>query len=201
MDHVHQNQLQYTSHITSLYYNQTFPINPISSDAPLKISPENSSSNPTNKQLEPITLHSFNRIDQPLTTQYVMTTTVSHLSFTVTSPTYITIQPNPFLILLRFNRRLTRTEVKIKLTKYFILKGLRIQQQANAYFYFLPSSNYKHIFLEEFIRVQKEIRLKLIKTPLEQYLYIPNGALIGTLQPVLLSKHLTTAKTTYVKHS
>ena len=127
-----------------------------------------------------------------------MKTTLSYISFLIKNPTSISVQLDPFTIFLKTYRR---KDAKQYRKKYFILKGLQVLQQSNAYIYFRPSSNYKHTFLEGPVQCQTNIILRLTDTARGQPVYIRKNTQVGTLQPALLSKYLQGTNNIHRQHS
>ena len=188
---------QYIDHIpqtTTLYYNQPFQTIPISTNEQTSKSMPTSTSNDANKQLEPVVLYTHLSKDQRPDIQYVMKTTLSYISFLITNPISISVQLDPFTIILKTYRRKYAKQYR---KTHFILKGLQVLQKSIAYIYFRPSSDYKHIFLEGPVKCQHKIILRLTDTARGHPIHICKNTQVGTLQPVLLSKYLKTTDTIY----
>ena len=126
-------------YIINLYHNQPCPTNPISTNEQTSEPLPTATSNDANKQLEPVVLYTYLNMDQKSDTQYVMKTALSHISFQITDPTFISLQSDPFLLHLIAPCHKTHTNSKRHNHKSFCFKGLRVLQQSNAYFYFRPS--------------------------------------------------------------
>jgi len=175
MDIFHKHQIDRRPHITNLYHNQPFQTCPKRTNKQMSEPMHITTSNDANKQLEPIVLYKHINEDQRPEIQYVMKTTLSHISFRITNPTAISIQPDPFPIILRTYRRKKRTDAKQHRKKFFILKGLQVLQQSQAYFYFQPSIHYRHIFIEGLVQFRTYIRLRFNETALCQQIHINKG--------------------------
>ena len=189
---------QYIDHIpqtTTLYYNQPFQTIPISTNEQTSKSMPTSTSNDANKQLEPVVLYTHLSMDQKSDIQYVMKTALSHISFQLTNPTFISLQSDPFLLHLIAPCHKTHTNSKRHYHKSFCFKGLRVLQQSNTYFYFRPSPQCTHILREGRIRFRSHLFLRLTDAALGTRVYIRKGAHLGSLQPVLLNKYLKNADT------
>ena len=198
MNTSYPNQIEHIPLIKNLYYNQPFNTFQRGNNELRNKSSTTSPANDTQNQLEPITISIYNGKNQETDTTYVMKTTLSHISFLITNPTSISVQLDPFTIFLKTYRR---KDAKQYRKKYFILKGLQVLQQSNAYIYFRPSSNYKHTFLEGPVQCQTNIILRLTDTARGQPVYIRKNTQVGTLQPALLSKYLQGTNNIHRQHS
>jgi len=201
MNTSYPNQIEHIPLIKNLYYNQPFNTFQRRNNELRNKSSTTSPSNDTQNQLEPITLFIYNGKNQETDITYVMKTTLSYISFRVTNPNYINVTLDPFTIFLKTYRRKKRTGTKKLRQKYFVLKGLDNLHQSEAYFYFRPSSNYKHTFLEGPVQCQTNIILRLTDTARGQPVYIRKNTQVGTLQPVLLSKYLQGTNNIHRQHS
>jgi len=201
MDIFYTHHIDHKPQIINLYYNQPFQTCPLRTNEQTGESLQTATSNDTDKQLEPVVLYTHISKDQKTDIQYVMKTSLSHISFLVTNPTSISLQSDPFLILLTAYCHKQRTDAKAHRKKFFLFKGLQILQQSNSYFYFRPSPQLRHIFMEGRVQFRTHLPLRLTDTALCTQLYIRKGAHLGSLQPVLLSKHLTAADTIHRQHS
>jgi len=201
MDNAHIIHIEHKQHITNLHHNQPFQTCPLRTNEQTSESLPAVTSNDANKQLEPVVLYTHSSKDHRSDIQYVMKTTLSHISFLITNPTSISLQSDPFLIHLKAHCHKKRTDVKAHRRKFFYFKGLQVLQLTKAYFYFRPSLRLRHILIEGQIKFRTNIRLRLTETAKRQQLYIRKGAHLGTLQPVLLCKHLTATDTIHRQHS
>jgi len=185
MNTSYPNQIEHIPLIKNLYYNQPFNTFQRGNNELRNKSSTTSPAKDTQNQLEPITLSIYNGKNQETDTTYVMKTTLSYISFRVTNPNYISVTLDPLTIFLKTYRRKKRTGTKKLRQKYFVLKGLEILHQSEAYFYFRPSSNYKNIFIEGPVQFRTNIYLRLTETAMCQPVYIRRNTQVGTLQPVL----------------
>jgi len=201
MDIFYIHHIDQRPHITNLYYNQPFQTCPLRTNEQTSESPPTATSNDANKQLEPVVLYTHLSKDHRSDIQYVMKTTLSHLSFLITNPTFITLQSDPFVIHLTAPCHKKRTNSKAHRRKFFRIKGLQVLQLSKAYFYFRPSLQFRHIFTERLIQFRTHISLRLTETAMCQQLRIRKGTYLGSLQPVLLSKNLKTTDTIHRQHS
>ena len=142
------------------------------------------------KQMEPITLSIYNSHPKGSGTKYVMETTTSNISFQITRPTYIHVQPMQFTIFLKTPRLHKRIDSPGNFKKYIVFHGLTILKQSKAYFYFRPALIYRNILIEGPVYFHNDIRLRLTTTACCQPLCIPKGTHVGTLQPMLLTKYV-----------
>ena len=147
-------QIYHIPHITILYHNQPFQTSPISTNEQTSESLPTATFNDANKQAEPIVLYKHLSKDQRSDIQYVMKTTLSYISFLITNPTAISVQLDPFTTILKKYRPKHAKQYR---KAHFILNGLQVLQKSNAYIYFRPSSDYKHIFLEGPVKCQHKI--------------------------------------------
>jgi len=152
-------------------------------------------SNDENQLLEPVVLYTHFSKDQGPDRQYVLKTTLGLISFRIMNPNFISLQADPFLIRLKAPCHKKRTYHKHHCVKSFRFTGLQVLQQSNAYFYFRPSPQCRHIFKEGRIRFQSHLLLHLTDAALCTRVYIRKGAPLGTLQPVLKGKYLKEADT------
>jgi len=201
MDIFYIHQIDHRPHITNLYHNQPFQPRPLRTNEQTSESLPTATSNDANKQLEPVVLYTHISKDQRSDIQYVMKTTLSHISFLITNPTSISLQSDPFLIHLTAPCHKKRTDSKAHRKKFLRFKGLEVLQLSNAYFYFRPSLQFRHIFIEGRIQFRIHITLRLTETAMCQQLRIRKGTHLGSLQPVLLSKHLTATDIIHRQHS
>jgi len=197
MNIFYKHQIDHRPHSINLYHNQPFQTGPISTNEQTSESLPTATSNDANKQLEPVVLYTHFSMDQKSDIQYVMTTALSHISFQIINPTFISFQSDPFLLHLIAPCHKTHTNSKEHRQKSFCFKGLRVLQQSNAYFYFRPSQQCRHILREGRVQFQSHLLLRLTNEALCTRVYIRKGAYLGTLQPVLLSKYLKTTNTIY----
>jgi len=191
MDILHKHQIDHRLQIINLYHNQPFQTCPLRTNEQTSESSTTATSNDENKQLEPVVLYTHFSKDQRSDIQYVMKTTLSHISFQITNPTTISLQSDPFLIRLTASCHKKRTDAKAHRKKFFRFKGLQVLQLSNAYFDFRPSLQLRHIFTEGRIHFRAHISLRLTETAMRQQVRIRKGIHLGSLKPVLLSKHLT----------
>jgi len=189
MDICYMHHIEHMPHTINLYQNQSFQAWPIRTNTQTSESPATVTSNDENKQLELVALYTHISKNQSSDIQYVMKTTLSHISFLITNPTSINVQLDPFTISLKTHRQKSAKQYR---KKHFILKGLQVLQHLNAYLYFRPSSNYRNTFLEGPVKCQHYIILRLTDTAMGQPIHLRKNTQVGTLQPVLLSKHLKT---------
>ena len=194
MDIFYKHQIDHIPHITILYRNQPFQTSLISTNEQTSESLPTATFNNANKQAELIVLHKHLSKDQSSNIQYVMKTTHGYISFLITNPNSISVQLDPFTIILKTYRQRHAKQYR---KKHFILNGLRVLQKSNAFIYFRPSSDYKHIFLEGPVKCQHNIILRLTGTARGQPIHIRKNTQVGTLQPVLLSKYLKTTDIIY----
>ena len=194
MDIFYKQQIDHKPYNINLYHNQPFQTSPISTNEQTSESLPTTTSNDANKRLEPVVLYTHLSKDQRSDIQYVMKTTLSHISFLIKNPTSISVQLDPFIIFLKTYRR---KDAKQYRKTHFILKGLQVLQKSKAYIYFRPSSDYKHIFLEGPVKCQHKIILRLTDTAKGQPIHISKNTQVGTLQPVLLSKYFKTNSQTH----
>jgi len=194
MDIFYKHQIDHRPHIIILYRNQPFQTSAININEQTSESLPTETLNDANKQAEPIVLHKHLSKDQRSDIQYVMKTTFSYISFLITNPTSISVQLDPFTITLKTYRR---NHAKQYRKTHFILNGLQVLQKSNAYIYFRPSLDYKHIFLEGPVKCQHNIILRLTDTAKGHPIHICKNTQVGTLQPVLLSKYLKTTDNNY----
>jgi len=191
MDLCYKHQIDQRRYIISSYQNQPCQTSPINTNEQTSEPQPTATPNDTNKQLEPIVLYTHFSKNQRSDIQYVIKTTLSHISFQITNPTSISLQSDPFLIHLTAPRHKKRTDAKAHRKKFFLFKGLQVLQLSNAYFYFQPSLQLRHIFTEGRINFRTRILLRLTETAMRQQVRIRKGTHLGSLKPVLLSKHLT----------
>ena len=201
MDLCYKHQIDQRRYIISSYQNQPCQTSPINTNEQTSEPQPTATSNDTNKQLEPIVLYTHFSKNQRSDIQYVIKTTLSHISFQITNPTSISLQSDPFLIHLTAPCRKKRTDSRAHRKKFFRFKGLQVLQLSNAYFYFRPSLKFRHIFTEGRMHFRTQITLRLTETAMRQQLHIHKGTYLGSLQPVLLSKHLTATDTIHRQHS
>ena len=161
MDISYKHQTDQKSRITNLYHKQPFQTSSISTNEQTSESLPTAISNDANKQLEPIVLYTHINKDQIPKSQYVMKTALSHISFRITDPTFISLQSDPFLIRLTAPCYKKRTNHKNHRVKSFRFTGLQVLQQSNAYFYFQPSPQCRHILREGRVRFQTYLLLRL----------------------------------------
>jgi len=195
MDVFYAHQIDHVPHITSVYHNQSFQICPPRTNTQTSESLPTATSKDATKQLEPVVLYTHPSKDQKPEIQYVMKTTLSYISFLVTNPSFISVQSDPFLILLTAPCHKKRTNHRNHRVKSFRFTGLQVLQQSNAYFYFRPSPQCRHILREGRVRFRSHLFLRLTDAALCTRVYIRKGAHLGSLQPVLLSKYLKNADT------
>jgi len=195
MDIFYMHQIDQRPHITNLYHNQPFQTSPLSTNKQTSESLPTATSNDANKQLEPVILYTHFSMDQKSDIQYVLKTELSHISFQITNPFFISLQSDPFLLHLTAPCHKTHTNSRKHCQKSFRFKGLRVIQQPKAYFYFRPSPQCRHILREGRVRFRSHLLLRLTDAALCTRVYIRKGAYLGTLQPVLLSKYLKTTNT------
>ena len=192
MDTSYKHQIDQRPYIINLYHNQPCQTSPISTNEQTSEPLPTATSNDANKHLEPIVLYTHINKDQSPKIKYVMKTALSYISFRITDPTFISLQSDPFLIRLTapgYEKRTYRTNNRVR----FRFTELHVLQQSNAYFYFQPTPQYKNILKEGRVRFQNCLVLRLTDAALGTRACIPKGAHLGSLQPVLLSKYLTTA--------
>ena len=201
MDIFYVHQFDHRPHTINLYHNQHFQTCPLRTNEQTSESLPTATSNDANKQLEPVVLNTHFSKDQTPDIQYVMRTTLSHISFLITNPTFISLQSDPFFIHLTAPCHKKRTDSKANRKKFFLFKGLQILQQSNAYFYFRPSPQLRHIFIEGRVQFRTHLPLRLTDIALCTQLYIRKGTHLGSLQPVLLSKYLKATDTLHRQHS
>jgi len=190
MDIFYKQQIDHIPQTTTLYRNQLFQTSTININEQTCESTPTETLNDANKQADPIILHKHLSKNQTSDTQYVMQTTLSLISFQIMNPIFISLQYDPFLIRLKAPCHKKRTYHKKHRVKSFRFTGLQVIQQSNAYFYFQPSPQCRHIFREGRIRFRSHLSLRLTDAALCTCVYIRKGAYLGTLQPVLLSKYL-----------
>jgi len=184
MDIFHKHQIDQRPHITNLYHNQPFQTSPISNNEQTSESLLTATSNDTHKQLEPVGLYTHLSMEPKSGIQYVMETALSHISFQITNPTFISLQFDPFLLHLTAPCHKTHTNSKKHRQKSFCFKGLRVPQQSNAYFYFRPSPQCTHILREGRVQFRSHLLLRITDAALGTRIYIRKGAHLGSLQPV-----------------
>ena len=196
MDICYKHQIDQRPYIISSYQNQPCQTSLINTNEQTSEPLPTIISNDVNKHLEPIVLYTHINKDQNPKIKYVMKTTLSYISFWITDPTFISLQSDPFLIRLiapGYEKRTYRTNNRVK----FRFKGLQVLLQSNAYFYFRPTPQYRHILREGRVRFQSHLSLRLTNAALCKRVYIRKGAHLGSLQPVLLSKYLYTNSQTH----
>jgi len=110
--------IEYMPHTINLYQNQSFQAWPLRTNTQTSESPATATSNDENKQLELVALYTHISKDQSSDIQYVMKTTLSHISFLITNPTSINVQLDPFTISLKTYRQKKRQTVSQKNTLY-----------------------------------------------------------------------------------
>jgi len=155
-------------------------------------SPTVASSNSEHKLLEPIIFETHVNKDQRVKIKYEVKTSLSYFAFTITKPKYIIIQTDPFLIHLKAHSSKKRTDHYKTCVKSFHFKGLQVLQKRKTHLYFQPSSQCKNIFKKQIIRANTQMRLQLTETAMKTRVNIRRLAYLGTLQPILLCKHLHT---------
>jgi len=200
MDIFYAHQIDHVPHITSVYHNQSFQICPPRTNTQTSKSLPTATSNDATKQFEPVVLYTHPSKDHKPEIQYVMKTTLSYISFLVTNPSFISVQSDPFLILLTASCHKKRTNSKAHRKKFFCFTGLQVLQLSNAYFYFRPSLQFRHIFIERRLKFRTQIILRLTEAAKRKQLYTRKGTHLGTLQPVLLSKRLTATDPIHRQH-
>ena len=196
MDISYKHQIDQRPYIINLYHNQPCQTSPISTNEQTSEPLPTATSNDANKHLEPIVLYTHINKDQSPKIKYVMKTALSYISFWITDPTFISLQSDPFLIRLTapgYEKRTYSTNHRVE----FRFTGLQVLLQSNAYFYFRPTPQYRHILREGRVRFQSHLSLRLTDAALCTRVYIRKGAHLGSLQPVLLSKYLKTTNTIY----
>jgi len=196
---VYKRQIDLRPHISNSYHNQSLQTSPISTHEQTSESLLTATSNDANKQLEPIVLYTHINKDQRPKIKYVMKTALSHISFWITNPNFISLQSDPLLIRLTAPCNKKRTNHKLHRVKS-CFSGLQVLQQSNAHFYFRPSPQCIHIFREGRLRFQSRLVLRLTDAALCTRVYIRKGAHLGSLQPVLLSKRLTATDPIHRQH-
>ena len=121
MDIFYTHHIDHKPQIINLYYNQPFQTCPLRTNEQTGESLQTATSNDTDKQLEPVVLYTHISKDQKTDIQYVMKTSLSHISFLVTNPTSISLQSDPFLILLTAPCHKKRTDAKAHRKKILLL--------------------------------------------------------------------------------
>jgi len=190
MDIFYKHQVDHRPSIINFYHNQPSQTSPIRTNEQTSEALLTATSNDANQLLEPVVLYTHFSKNQRSDIQYVMKTTLGLISFQIINPTFISLQSDPFLIRLKAPCHKKRTYHKNHRVESFRFIGLQVLQQSNAYFYFRPSPQCRHIFREGRIRFQSHLSLRLTDAALCTCVYIRKGAYLGTLQPVLLSKYL-----------
>jgi len=199
MDTTDKHSLEQRLCVSNSDHTQTPDTRPTTTNEQKRESPIVTILSNDNKPLEPIIFETHVNEDQRLKTKYVLKTTLSHLTFWITKPKYISIQSDPFLIRLTAHSYKKRTDNKKHRKEAFCFKGLHILQQLNTYFYFQPSPQYKHIFKEGRPQFTTDLYLRLTDEAKLTRVYIRKGAHLGSLQPILLCKYLNINDTIHNK--
>jgi len=142
------------------------------------------------KQMEPVTLCFHNLQSKGSGPIFELTTTRSNILFQIQQPVYMSWQPVPFIIFLRTPCKYICRGTLGKHSKFISIYGLNILTRSNAHFYFQPAPNYRNILIEEALTFYSVVRLRLNTLACCQSVLIPEGTYIGTLHPVLLTKHV-----------
>jgi len=124
MNIFYKHQIDHRPHSINLYYNQPFQTGPISTNEQTSESLPTATSNDANKQLEPVVLYTHFSMDQKSDIQYVMTTALSHISFQIINPTFISFQSDPFLLHLIAPCHKTHTNSKKHPPKIILLQRI-----------------------------------------------------------------------------
>jgi len=121
MDISCKQQIDQRPYIIILNQKQSCQTSPINTNEQTSEPLPTATSNDANKQLEPIVLYTHINKDQKHKTKYVIKTALSYISFLVTNPSFISVQSDPFLILLTAPCHKKRTDAKAHRKKILLL--------------------------------------------------------------------------------
>jgi len=189
-------QIDYKPHSTNPYLNQPSQTSPKTTKKQKRESSTVASFSNDNKLLEPIIFEAHD--DQRFKIKYELKTALSRFAFWIAKPTYISIQPDPFLIHIKAHSSKKRTDSKKHCVKSFHFKGLQVLQKRKTHLYFQPSLQCSHIFKKQILwHANSYMRLRLTETAMQTHVNIRRLTYLGTLQPILLCKYLHTDDTTH----